>query len=111
MVVNLIIPLHKENGIAKNMHSDIFLVFLFTLGVPVSSRRGANICMHAYSIALSINVHLRLQLAVIYAIAESKTVIWSFWEFHLKFSRFTRTLLLHNFRGMSFAFWYANVHL
>ena len=52
--------------------------------------------------------YLRVQLSVLYAIAESKAIIWPFWVYCLNVFRFTRTILVRNFKGMSFVFWYAN---
>ena len=73
------IPLRKENGIAKKkkiapkkIHS--FIVDLMRACIQWR----ATICMHAYSVAVSVNVYLRVQIAVLYAIAESKTFSWSF---------------------------------
>ena len=87
VIVNLVIPLPKENGIEKktkkkkkkkkkNMHQNWYIVFLLILRVPIQWR--ATVCMRAYSVAVSVNVHLRVQIAVLYAIAESKVFIWSF---------------------------------
>ena len=103
MMVKLMIRLCKKNGIAKKiMHPNILLVFLLAIRVLVSSR--AFVCIHAYSVVVSINVHLTVQLALFYAIAENKVFIWSFWVYCLKFSQFTSTLFVDNFTGMSFVF-------
>ena len=76
VMVNTIKLLRKENGIAKNgkknMHPNIFLFYLSNVGLPLSSRQQPVVCMYTCSVSVSINVHLRTQLVVLYAIAESK---------------------------------------
>ena len=85
VMINLIIPLRKENGIRKKHAPNYIPSFLVDPRSALSSRRGAIVLMHAYSGAVSINLHLRVQFAVLYAIAESKAFIWSFWVYRLNF--------------------------
>ena len=110
-MVNLIIPLSKDNGIAKknkktNVHSNIFLAFLLTLEMVNNCLYERIFCCSIYQCSLE-----GANCSSLNAIAQSKVFIWSFWVYHLKFSRFTSTLVVHNFRGISFVFWYASVHL
>ena len=62
VMINLIIPLRKENGIRKKHAPKYIPSFLVDPRSALSSRRGAIVLMHAYSGAVSTNHHLRYNL-------------------------------------------------
>ena len=111
-MVNLITSPQKDIGIKKNLLPNILQDFLLTLGLPLYGEK-LSVCPHILLRYLSMFTWgwCLLEGAVLYFIAESKVFIWYFWVNHLKYFRFTSTLLVHNFRGKPSILWYANVHL